>query len=292
MPGALEGQGIDAVELFARERHVRHSLHDIPVAVLLADGMPAQGVLLVVLGEERFAVLLLARHAVLVGGNLKTAAHGGAGHVAHAAHLGAFPGGRAAAHPVRRDEDGALAHAEHQQISLTVHEDAAAHGVVPVIIVREAAKRRLNAADGDRDVAVGLADEVAVDDHRAVRAPGGLSAGGIHVGRAALFCGGVVIDHAVDDAGGDEKAVIRASKTLEIRRAVPAGLREHSDAVAGGFQRPGDDRGAEGRMIHICVAAHIDEVRCVPAARTQVVGGRRRKEKAVCHNTLLFESMV
>lgn len=59
--------------------------------------------------------------------------------------LAAFPGGRAAAHPIRGDENRTLAHAEHQQIRTAVYKDTRTNGIVPVVIMREAAQRGFNA---------------------------------------------------------------------------------------------------------------------------------------------------
>ena len=287
MPGSLEGERVYVIKLFTRERHVRHGLHNVSVAVFLADGMAAHGILLVVLNEECFAIFLFAGHAFLAGWDFDAAAHGRVGHVAYAAHLRAFPGGRAAAHPVRSHKNGALAHAEHQQIGRAVHQNAPAHAVVPVIVMRKLAQRRFDAADGDRNVAVSLTNQVAVNDHRAVGALGGLAAGGVYVGGTALFRCRVVIDHAVNHAGGHQKAVVRPAKTLEVRGASPVRLGEHGYAVAGGFQRARDHGGAEGWMVDIRVAVYVNKIRCIPAAGFHVLGGRRRKEKAICHNILL-----
>ena len=51
-------------------------LHDIAVAVALADGMAADRVLLVILNEKRFSVFLFALDAVFIRGNFPAAAHG------------------------------------------------------------------------------------------------------------------------------------------------------------------------------------------------------------------------
>ena len=76
MPCPLIRQGIRMIQLFAGKRHIRHGLHDIAVAVTLADGMAADRVLLVILNEKRFAVFLFALDAVFIRGNFPAAAHG------------------------------------------------------------------------------------------------------------------------------------------------------------------------------------------------------------------------
>ena len=168
MPGALEGQGVGAVELLSAQRRIRLGLDDIAVAVLLADGVATVGILLIILSQECLAVLSLALYAVLVGRDLNAAAQRSRGHVADPSHLRAFPCLRAAAHPVCGDEDGTLAHAEHQQVGGGIRKDAGEHAIIPVIVVCEAAQRCFNAAHGNRNIAIRLADEPAVYGQRAV----------------------------------------------------------------------------------------------------------------------------
>ena len=92
-----------------------------------------------------------------------------------------------------------------------------------------------------------------------------------------------MIDHTVNNAGGNEKTVVRTSETLEIIRIIPMRLSEYGNAITCGFQRADDDRRAEGRVIDICVTADIDKIRCIPAALTHVRNGCGRKKKAICH---------
>ena len=283
VPRALIRQGIRLIQLLAGERHIRHGLHNVLVAVALADGMTADRVLLVILNEERFAVFFLALDAVLKGGNFLAAAHGRRGEKTYAAHLGAFPHGRAAAHPVRRDENRAFAHAEHQQIRGGIDQNARPHRVVPIIIMGKAPQGSFHAADGNRNIAVGFANQVTIDVDCAIRSPGRFAAWRINIGRTAALGGGVVIHHAVNHAGGDEKAVIRTAKTLEIVGVFPIRLGEHRNVVARGFQRADDDGRAEGRMIHIRVAADINKIRRIPAALAHIRNGCRGKKKTIGH---------
>ena len=283
VPRALIRQGIRLIQFLAGERHIRHGLNDVLIAVALADGMAADRILLVILNEERLAVFFLAPDAVLVRRNFDAGAHGRRREEAHAAHLGTFPDGRAAAHPIRRDEDGAFAHAEHQQIRAGIHQNARPNGVIPVIVMREAAERSLHAADGDGNIAVGLANQAAIDIDRAIRPLGRLAAGGIHIGGTAALGGGIMVHHAVNHAGGDEKTIVGTAEALEIIRIFPIRLGEHRDVIARGLERADNDGRAEGRMIHICVAADVDKIRRVPAALAHIGNGCRREKKTIGH---------
>lgn len=107
----------------------------------LADGVTANGILLVILNKECLAVFLFALYAVLERRNFDASAHRGGRKETDAAHFSAFPGWRAAAHPIRGDENRTLAHAEHQQIRTAVYKDTRTNGIVPVVIMCEAAQR-------------------------------------------------------------------------------------------------------------------------------------------------------
>ena len=183
----------------------------------------------------------------------------------------------------RHPQDRALAHAEHQRVGAAVDEDRIAHAVVPVVVVREAAQRRLDAADGDGRVPERLADAVAVDDRGAVGPAARLSAGGVGVLAARLFRGGVVVDHGVDHAGGDEEAELRPPEAAEVLAAVPVRLRQHRHAVAGALEHARDDRQPERGMVDVGVAGHVDEVRRVPAARAHLLRRHGQKVMLMLH---------
>ena len=149
--------------------------------------------------------------------------------------------------------------------------------------MREAAERSLHAADGDGNIAVGLANQAAIDIDRAIRPLGRLAAGGIYVGGTAALGSGIMVHHAVNHAGGDEKTIIGTAEALEIIRIFPIRLGEHRDVIACGLERADNDGCAEGRMIHICVAADVDKIRRVPAALAHIGNGCRREKKTIGH---------
>ena len=70
----------------------------------------------------------------------------------------------------------------------------------------QAAETCLNAADEDGRMPVALADEVAVDDRRVIRALPADTAGGKGVGLPMVMGNSIVIDHGVHIAAGNEKA--------------------------------------------------------------------------------------
>ncbi len=102
---------------------------------------------------------------------------------------------------------GPLPHAIGQDVRLGVKEDGAAHLVLPVVVVGEAAQAGLQAADDDGDVPKDLPDLVGVDNGGPVGPQAGPIARGVGVVMAALFGGGVVGHHGVDVSPADEDPV-------------------------------------------------------------------------------------
>ena len=131
--------------------------------------------------------------------------------------------------------------------------------------MRKAAQRGLHPADEHRHAGVGLVDAVAVHRDRAVGAQAGTSAGSVYVGISALAGHGIVVDHAVNHTGGDQKAEPWSSKALERLRAAVFRQTEYGHTVSRRLQHPADDGVPEGGMVHICLAYDVDKIRRVPA---------------------------
>ncbi len=101
--------------------------------------------------------------------------------VDRAVHEGDLVHGQSAVERVRNLDDRVLAHAVEQDVGAGVEQDGALELVLPVVVVREAAQARLDAADDDGLVLEGAADEVAVDRDGAVGTCARASAGGVGV---------------------------------------------------------------------------------------------------------------
>ena len=248
--------------------------------MLLGEGLTPHRVLLVVLLLEGLGVGALVLRHLLLRGDLQETLGNLLGHDAGAgdAHFGEIPTG---VDKFRYPQDAALPHAEHQHVRAAVHQHGIAHPVVPVVVVGEAPQRRLHAADGDGNGAVGLANPVGIDRGRPVGAAARAATGGIHVLAAGLLGGGVVVHHGVDHARRDQKAQPGPPEALEILAGVPVGLGQHGHTIARALQHPGDDRQAEGRMIHVGVARHVHKVRLLPAQFAHLRS--RHRQKSLCH---------
>ncbi len=221
MPFALVGQGVHAVQFFAGKGHVGPVLQEVALAVFLAEGPPAHGVLFVVLRFEGAGVGGAVGGDFLHGGQHERPRgrlgnhHAGAGN----AHI---RDGTALLHPFCHAQDGAFAHAEHERVRARVHQAGIAHAVVPIVVVREATQRRLHPAQQYGHVPIRLPDAVGIDDGGAVGAHARPAAGGIHVAIAGLFGHGIVVDHRINHPGGDEEAQPRAAearKSAQVRQS-------------------------------------------------------------------------
>ena len=194
-----------------------------------------------------------------------------------AAHVADLADRHAAVEQLGHGDEDFLAHAVGNHVGAAVHEQGAAHPVVPVVVVRKAAQRRLQPAEDDRNIAVGLADAVGIDDGGAVGAQSRLAAGGIVVVGALLLRGGVMRDHGVDVARADEEAEARPPERAERLRRAEVRLCQKADAEARVLEHARDDRRAEGRMIHIGVAVDVDEIDLAPAPRLHLGAVHRQK---------------
>ena len=183
----------------------------------------------------------------------------GAVHVRDALHR--LPGGKAAG-----DLHGLVfAHAKADDVRAGVLGNAGQHGVQPVIVVGKAAQGRFQTAQDHRQVGIGLLGKAGVHGGAAVRACTALAAGGVFVLGAGDLGHGIVADHAVHVAAADEKAVLGLAEPLEVLAVGVAGLGQHADLIALGFQQAADDGGAKAGVVHIGVAAHHHKVQLVPA---------------------------
>ena len=163
-----------------------------------------------------------------------------------------------------------LAHAVDEDVGARVEQYRTLELVLPVVVVGQAAQARLDATDDDRSVLERLADEVAVDRDGSVGAAPLLATGGIGVGVAAVLGHRIVVDHGVHVAGADEKAQARLTEHADAGGVSPVGLADNAHLVTVCIEYAADDGHAKAGMVHVGVAADVDEVALVPAARVHV----------------------
>ena len=258
MPGAHIGERVHPIQLLALERGHGRVLHQHLVAVVLEDRLAVDGVLVAVLdavGVGIGAFVGLQRIVVIGFDRGKMHLFALFDEEDRAAHVADLADRHAAVEQLGHGDEDFLAHAVGNHVGAAVHEQGAAHPVVPVVVVREAAQRRLQPAEDDRNIAVGLADAVGLDDGGAVGAQ----------------------SHGVDVARADEEAEARPPERAERLRRAEVRLCQKADAEARVLEHARDDRRAEGRMIHIGVAVDIDEIDLAPAPRLHLGAVHRQK---------------
>ena len=163
-----------------------------------------------------------------------------------------------------------LAHAVDEDVGARVEQYRALELVLPVIVVGQAAQARLDATDNDGDILKRLADKVAVDRDGSVGAVTLLAAGGIGVGVAAVLGHRIVVDHRVHVTGADEKAQARLAEHADAGGVGPVGLADDAHFVAVCVEYAADDGHAKAGVVHVGVAADVDKVALVPAARVHI----------------------
>ena len=124
---------------------------------------------------------------------------------------------------------------------------------------------------------VAATNQIAIDHSGIVRPQSHFSAGGKGIIASAALGHGIVIDHGVHIAAGDEKGQARFSQNPNTLGILPVRLGDDSHSVASGFQHPTDDGVAEGGMVHIGVAHDIDKITLIPAPGLHIRPGDRQK---------------
>ena len=275
------GERVNAVELLTLKRRHRGILYQQLVAVKLGDGSAANGVLLAVLRAESVGVgttallqafpIKLRRNGVVHLGLVRGAKIAGAAHVAD------LFDGNALVEQLGNAEKDVFAHSVGENVGAAVDEDRAAHTVFPIIVVGKSAKRGFEAAKNDRHVAVGLSDQVRVNDGRAVGAQAGLSAGRIIVVSSAVASDRIVRNHRVNVARRDEKAESGLAKALDVVKGLPVRLCQNCDAVTRRLKHTRYYGNAKRGMIDVGIPRNIYKIGSVPSARLHI-GARNGKK--------------
>ena len=143
------------VELLRLKGHGRGIYDEIPAVMLLNQRPAAHGVVLGVFDARRVGVKARAVADLGKGGQsnaLKGAFFRVGAQVGGAPYIGHLRHGELLFEPAGDLDLGVFAHAVDQHIRARIDEYRAAHFIVPVIVVREAAQGRFKTADDDRNV--------------------------------------------------------------------------------------------------------------------------------------------
>ena len=274
------GQTIDSVHLPLGKGLLGRILHHKFFRTIgLNQRLAGKGVRVAILGIETLGILPLFFAKLLIRGqDLVGHRHRGlCGTVHSAVHKGDIPGLETAVEGFRHLHNGPLAHAVQQQIRLGIQQNGAFQLVGPVIVMGQTAQTGFDAADDNGNVVIDPANQIAINHRGIVRPFAHDAAGGEGVGLAALLGDGVVVDHGIHIAAGDEEPQAGTAQGRNGLGILPVGLGQNADFIAVGLQDPADDGMAEGRMIHIGVTDDIDKIALLPAAGLHIGLGNGQK---------------
>ena len=186
-------------------------------------------------------------------------------HKGGAAHIGDGLHRLARGQPVRDLHNCPLSVTVKQQIAFCVHHNRAAHLVGPVVVVRNAAQRALDAAQHNRHVLESLTAALAVNNGRPVGPPAGQVTRGVGVVGTNFSVRGVAVDHGIHVARGHTPEQIGFTQHLEGLGTLPIGLGNDADPKTLGLEHAPDDCHAKARVVNISVAGDQHNVAAVPA---------------------------
>ncbi len=195
---ALIIQFINRIEGLLLQAKGRGLLHIIARILPLGERLGRQGILMGIKGGEHAGKGILIRSHFRVSRQFQCSGRHLCGNIADAPQTA-----RVAPPPqrFRQGRDRRLGHTVQQVIRLGIKQDRAAYAVRPEVVMRHPPQARFNSAQDDRHRLLEmLADQVAINRDRPVRAPRVLSTGGEIITFAAASRGRPIGDHGVDAA--------------------------------------------------------------------------------------------
>ena len=262
-----EGQGRQGVQLRRLQGRCGGINHQPALAVLLQQGPSPDGVVLLILHPTGFRVGPLVLPHLLKGGELQKII--GAGPLLPEA--GRAPDVRQGLRPLPGLQPpgdlqaGPLPHAVGQQVRPGIHQHAAAHLIVPIVVVGEAPEGCLQPTHDDGQAGKSLPHPARIDDDRPIGPQARLLAGTVKVLAPEALGRRVMGHHAVQVPGGEHAAELRPSHGPDGLGVVPVRLGQDGHPVARRFQQPADHRRPERGMVHIGVPGDQQDLVILPA---------------------------
>ena len=170
-------------------------------------------------------------------------------------------------------EERTLAHPVNEEVALRIERDRAADFIAPIIVMREAAQRRFDAAGQNRNARKRLASALAVGERRAVGALADFSARRVGVVVADFAVRRVVVQHRVHVPGANAESDARTAEAAEVDDVVPVRLTQNGDAEPVRLDNASEKPGGETRVVDVSVAGNKDDVDFVPTAFLHFFGG-------------------
>ena len=284
LPGV--GQGVQGVQLLPPQRPRRRVHHQIPPLAGLHHRAAPDGIMLVVFDLRRPGIGRLVRAYRLIPRRVRpvelqlTHLVGDVRRPRYIRQLRRRCLPRQTPGDLRR---GALAHAVHQQVGGCVEQDAAAHPVVPVVVVGEPPQRRLQPADNDGHIRPRLPRPVGVHDSGPVRPLAHLPSLTVQIPGPPPLCHRVVGHHRVQVPPADQHPVPGLAHGPEVLRRVPVRLGQYRHPITLALPQPSDQRGAEAGVVDISVRRHHQKVIVIPAPVDHLLPAHRQKFHSFFH---------
>ena len=166
---------------------------------------------------------------------------------------------------IRDFHNTVLSHSIGDKIRSRIQQDRPAYLVRPVIVMAQTAQAGFDPSDNDGRVFISPADQIAVDNDRVVRPSAHNAAGTIGVLLPVTAGDGIMVDHGIHIAGGDQETQTGFSQYPDTFRVFPVRLADHAHCIAMGLQDPADNGAAEAGMVHVGIPADIYKIQPVQA---------------------------
>ena len=124
----------------------------------------------------------------------------------------------------------------------------------------KAAQTGLDTANENGHILISLTDQIAVDDGGVVGPLTHDTAGGKGIGLAFVLGHGVVIDHGVHIAAGNQETQTGSAQNIDGLGIAPIRLGDDAHSIAGVFQYTADDGMSEGGVVHIGIGNDVYKV--------------------------------
>ena len=148
-----------------------------------------------------------------------------------------------------------LSHAIDKDVGPAIAQDAAVHGVLPVVVVGEAAHGGLDAAEHYGHVGVEALEYLGVYDGGVLGTQVVTPVGGVGILGAQALAGSVLVDHRVHAPGSDTEEETRTAHLAEVAQVVtPIGLRHDGHTQTLGFEDAPYHGSTERGVVYIGIA--------------------------------------
>ena len=159
-----------------------------------------------------------------------------------------------------------VAHTVDKQVGTRSCQHRALQRIGPIVVVRKAAQRRLNATHNHRGMRKEVFENLGIGIDRSVGAEASLATRRIGVVGAEAYVGRIVVDHRVHSARSNGKEEAWLAEFLEVTQVIaPIWLRHDGNTVALRLEDAAYDRRTKGGVVDVGIARKDDDIELVPA---------------------------